>query len=1120
MCFCKSNLQLLKSSVPRKSEKTPIVFNNRLLNKLIFKYVVDILSFNSKSKLFRWDELVNSPALLAGNNYLKLLKRYHQEENQSSDSMAKVLENAIRGGSMEMFQYLLDHYRMDQRAKLPKAFVVQKLMIDSSVYRRVDFVHYLLQRYQEFAWSYGTMMLHVPYSGDIEQLKFFSDRFKSNDINYMIFEKAASAGQVEMIKWLATNRSKGIEKSNMFTIAADNGHFELVKFLYENGGRGYLPGDSAAKYTLEMVKWFNNTKGSYFTNMAMTNAAENGKLDIVIWLNENRTEQCLPNTVNLSANNGHLEVVKWFYENRTERFSGDIFEIVKNGYFDLLKYLYAQHCSGGGDGNKLHFVEQPTVGAARSGHIDILKWLYENGMDGGGGSGTEELSLSAAIFQSQIEVAEWLIKNKEINFEKLPYKNSHGQLGTNLTDGDHNKLVYDQDNFTPVPTLYKGEVRYISTGVLHSGIINTNGELFTFGSGSFFKLGIGNSEDYKIPQIVHVAPGHKVSMVACANEHTLALANGKIYSWVKVANLSVGDRHMGAVDTDGWIYTWGSNGELQLGMDGGDKNTPTMNTKLRCEIQQIECGGTFTAVISKDDDNNSLYVFGQFANIHVSSTPKKFMTGVESVSCSHDCSNNLLAIKKNGEVWSAGWSRYGQAGTVDEVAQFGKLASIIAKPVMVACGAYHSAMLFTDPVEIAFQLVWSNHLEMAYNVASKYYDKVLLHSNSDGDSFLHIIAKKRIQQQPEVFKLFTLINKLNGAGRPPFFYNGSLLKWYKLNMPDIYFRDREGQTCLHYYCKNNMYDDIPHILSYSAFDERVRDSEMKRAFEYIPKDIAFKLKKRFDIADIGIIYHKQNKSLAERIKKSIEETQITCELIHDTDNVKKRCIGYVFLVSKVSLETEFTRDLLVNVLVKSPMISIWAEKLAIKDPTLESCIYRSQLVDFSQEGLYHDSLSTLLEGIDNLMQFIPKEQAEAEESDLKVDSEFVKISGEESIYISYDTSKQQQYSALFKFLEQQKITVVSKEQGLLSSWVVVVIINSKDFSAQTRDEISLAENRNKPVIPIYYEEGSLDQGSIYTFANSPKLRFDDESFHQLLTLIKLNYHYLHNSSKLFNLLKQ
>eukprot|EP01133_Synstelium_polycarpum_P015240 gene15240-18039_t len=426
---------------------------------------------------------------------------------------------------------------------------------------------------------------------------------------------------------------------------------------------------------------------------------------------------------------------------------------------------------------------------------------------------------------------------------------------------------------------------------MHSGIITASNQLWTFGSGSFGKLGLGSTEDYKIP--MQVRPTISFAYVACANEHTLALSvDGQIYSWgfgrkgrlglgnenasvlpasvylpglsttngrpikvhaggassacitdtglvftwgynkygqlglghvtevvnrptqvihfnslVKPHVLSVGDRHMAAVDTDGFLYTWGSNAEYQLG-DGSsfDKSTPT-KLKVWGKFVHVACGGDYTTGVTDTADENGLYLWGTFPDYHAN-VPKKIATNVVSSSCSSDCGKNVLAICRNGEVLSFGWSRYGQAGIITDTVPLSRLESLVGEPAQVACGSYHSAVLYKSPIDAIYQLVKLGHVDLAYSYVPQYTQQVRYYKNYLGDSLLHVIAKCKVEMYSSIVSTISiLINQVNKEGYPPFFYQGSLLKTLKSSKPDILFADADGQTCLHYYCKNAQEDE-------------------------------------------------------------------------------------------------------------------------------------------------------------------------------------------------------------------------------------------------------------------------------------------------------------------------
>ncbi|EFA81028.1 hypothetical protein PPL_05863 [Heterostelium album PN500] len=101
------------------------LFNNIVLKELIFNQVKIISKWNDL-KSYKWDEVVKQPEILAYNGYFDLLKAYLNDPStpvpprsaQIFSMDSSVCVGAIRGGSLEMFQYLLDYYEIDRRLKV------------------------------------------------------------------------------------------------------------------------------------------------------------------------------------------------------------------------------------------------------------------------------------------------------------------------------------------------------------------------------------------------------------------------------------------------------------------------------------------------------------------------------------------------------------------------------------------------------------------------------------------------------------------------------------------------------------------------------------------------------------------------------------------------------------------------------------------------------------------------------------------------------------------------------------------------------------------------------------------------------------------------------------------
>ncbi|KAN0045433.1 hypothetical protein ACTA71_005811 [Dictyostelium dimigraforme] len=667
-------------------------------------------------------------------------------------------------------------------------------------------------------------------------------------------------------------------------------------------------------------------------------------------------------------------------------------------------------------------------------------------------------------------------------------------------------------------------IKSVYAGGASSGAINGDNQLYTWGYNKYGQLGINNLTD-------------QFSPVRCV-----------FFDKIGVKSFAIGDRHMGAIDQQGELYTWGMNEEYQIG-DGSsfNKSIPTaIKVKSFQKFSSIQCGGTYTCAVG---ENGSFWCWGTFVDEYSSTTPKCLIEssgnggdGFIDFDCSSDCGKHVLARNQLNQVYAFGWNRYGQAATEEEIyadtVPISNCNQIIGFPNKVSTGSYHSALLYNNPQDLMAQLLWTGKVN-DYQTIWNYCDAVasIKYRNSNGDSLLHIIAKKKMKHR-DVASFMSVtdilapnLKTLNKEGLPPYFYNAEILEWPIKCAPhllsDINFTLKNlGDNCLHYFAKKLSIKEFEIAIKAGA-NHKLRNLQNERPFDLLDKQLAFDLKKQHKLYDIGIVYTKDYIDLANRLLYSLEENLITACLITSETNENRNCYGYIFFVSSKSLSLSYQINLLLTFLSKSPMVSIWAEKTKITDPTLESCIFRSQLVDFSSYEIYNDSFSVLLEGVYNMLVSKDSKGSKSgggggdddDDDDNKHDVDTIphSISGSESIFISFDPNNQKKFMPLFNFFKENGITIVSREKKVISSWVVIVIISEVEFTPLIRDEISLAENRGKPLIPIYYTDKILDEASRYTFSNSPKIFFNENGFSQLLLLIKLNFKLLHQTEKLIKL---
>ena len=140
----------------------------------------------------------------------------------------------------------------------------------------------------------------------------------------------------------------------------------------------------------------------------------------------------------------------------------------------------------------------------------------------------------------------------------------------------------------------------IACGGLYTIAIDTEGYLYAWGHNLSSQLGLGDTKDRYTPTKV----GDKTwKSIACGADHTIAIdTEGYLYAWgedldgqlgfgtvsedgiytpTKVGDktwksIACGNFHTIAIDTEGYLYAWGSNDDGQLGLgDTKDRYTPT-----------------------------------------------------------------------------------------------------------------------------------------------------------------------------------------------------------------------------------------------------------------------------------------------------------------------------------------------------------------------------------------------------------------------------------------------------------------------------------------------------------------------------------------------------------------
>ena len=207
---------------------------------------------------------------------------------------------------------------------------------------------------------------------------------------------------------------------------------------------------------------------------------------------------------------------------------------------------------------------------------------------------------------------------------------------------------------TPITTFAGGtNWKQVSCGYEHTAAIKTDGTLWTWGA-NYGQIG-NNTYSLASTPVTTFAGGTDWKQVSCGTHYT------------------------SAIKTDGTLWTWGANSESQLGTgDKTSRNTPVTTLAGRTDWKQVSLGYRHTAAIKTDGTlwgwgRNSNVQLGRGPDVHNRLTPVTTFAGgtnwadtatgeadeLYTLCCQREGS---AAIKTDGTLWTWGRNQYGEMG--------------------------------------------------------------------------------------------------------------------------------------------------------------------------------------------------------------------------------------------------------------------------------------------------------------------------------------------------------------------------------------------------------------------------------------------------------------------------
>lgn len=302
-----------------------------------------------------------------------------------------------------------------------------------------------------------------------------------------------------------------------------------------------------------------------------------------------------------------------------------------------------------------------------------------------------------------------------------------GQLGHGRADNENKPLV--------VEALYGKEIDFVACGAEYTMAISSKrNEVWSWGWGDFGRLGHGDGNDLFIPKQIASFAGVPIKLVACGDCHTMVVSTvGDVFSFgrnqngqlgsgcqldsmipqkitslagQKVTHVGCGAEHTVCSTAEGKVYAWGWGryGNLGLG-DCKDRDTPELvqGALAGVNIKTVACGWRHSCAVS---EKGELYTFGwsKYGQLghgdnETCEQPKKVEgLGDKVVALVSGGWRHTMVADAEGRVYGWGWNQYGQVGNGSHV-DANKPVLICAgglekeKAKIIVCGWKHSVAI-------------------------------------------------------------------------------------------------------------------------------------------------------------------------------------------------------------------------------------------------------------------------------------------------------------------------------------------------------------------------------------------------------------------------------------------